>query len=474
MVSGLNNTVVSLVGSISLHCLKLRVMKNLVAFIIIIACMLSGLDARAQAEEEKLDLPGDNLNLYAVLKLFQESETLEGFERKLNDEDTEVNNLDLDGDNNIDYIRVLDDVDGNLHTITLKVAVSDREDQDVAVFFVEKKDDGQVLIQLIGDEDLYGKDYIIEPNSLSDNGETPNPGYNANRERRDEPVEVRNNNTYVIASWPLVRYIYVPNYVIWHSPWRWQYYPNYWRPWRPRYWHYYYGYHYHWHSYYNGHFRRWNQYRNPVWYNHYYGGGSRSRSVVVRTRYTRGDYRNTYSRPSSAREGSALFARRNPKVPTAKDRLPSFDKTGRPVVSRPGTTRPGTSRPGNRDENARPGTAVPGTAVPGISRPGTSRPSVTRPGNGNENTRPGTSRPDVTRPGTSRPEVTRPETQRPEIQRPAPRPETQRPSSRQETQRPVTRPETQRRETRPVPSRQTPAARPESRPATRPSSRERG
>jgi hypothetical protein len=416
-------------------------MKKFAALFIIIACMLSGLNARAQAEEEKLDLPGDNLNLYAVLKLFQESETLEGFERKLNDEDSEINNLDLDGDNNIDYIRVYDNVDGNLHTITLKVAVSDREDQDVAVFFVEKKEDGQVLIQLIGDEDLYGKDYIIEPNSLSDNGETANPGYNGNRERRDEPVEVRNNTTYVIASWPLVRYIYVPNYVIWRSPWRWQYYPNYWHPWRPRYWHYYYGYHYHWHSYYNGHFRRWNQYRNPVWYNHYYGGNYRSRSVVVRTRYARGDYRNTYSRPSSAREGSALFAKRNPKAPSAKDRLPSFDKTGRPVVSRSATTRPETSRPG------------------------TSRPSVTRPGNGDENARPGTSRPSVTRPGTSKPSVTRPVTQRPVT-----RPVTPKPAPRPETQRPVTRPAPSRQ----APTRQPPAARPESRPATKPASRERG
>ena len=38
-------------------------------------------------DEDRLGLPGDNLNLYAVMKLFQESETLEGFERSLNDED---------------------------------------------------------------------------------------------------------------------------------------------------------------------------------------------------------------------------------------------------------------------------------------------------------------------------------------------------------------------------------------------------
>nr|MDA3822412.1 hypothetical protein [Bacteroidales bacterium] len=43
--------------------------------------------------DEYLGLPGDNLNLYAVMNLFQESETLEGFERNLNDEESMINNL---------------------------------------------------------------------------------------------------------------------------------------------------------------------------------------------------------------------------------------------------------------------------------------------------------------------------------------------------------------------------------------------
>ena len=111
-------------------------MKNLLLIVLSALMFWTSNQAFAQAEEEKLDLPGDNLNLYAVLKLFQESETLEGFERKLNEEDSEINNLDLDGDNQIDYIRVEDNVEGNLHTISLKVAVSESEDQDVAAFYV--------------------------------------------------------------------------------------------------------------------------------------------------------------------------------------------------------------------------------------------------------------------------------------------------------------------------------------------------
>ena len=35
---------------------------------------------------DSLGLPGDNLNLYGVLDLFQKSETLEEFEKKLNAE----------------------------------------------------------------------------------------------------------------------------------------------------------------------------------------------------------------------------------------------------------------------------------------------------------------------------------------------------------------------------------------------------
>jgi len=457
-------------------------MKNLLwaAFrmIVLSAMMLwTGNQASAQAEEEKLDLPGDNLNLYAVLKLFQESETLEGFERKLNEEDSEINNLDLNGDDQIDYIRVEDNVDGNLHTITLKVAVSETEDQDIAAFYVEKKDDGEIWIQLVGDEDLYGKDYIIEPNSQSGTvTETPNPGYTGNRGVQEATVQ--QNVTYV-SNWPVVQFIFVPRYVIWRSPWRWHYYPSYWRPWRPRYWHYYYGYHYHWHYYYNGYFRRWPSYRNPVWHTNYYGGNSRSRSVIVRTRYTRGDYRATYSRPSSARQGSALFVKRNPTAPTRRERVPDFDRTGRPVISRPSTGRPSTGRPGtSRPEvgggNARPSverpgnsnSGRPGTVRPGTDRPGTDRPEITRPGTSRPvDPNPGVTRPDIerpTRPGnpdisrptpSPRPDVTRPApSPRPEVTQPTPRPEVTRPAPSPRPE--VTRPNVER------PVRQAPAARP--------------
>ncbi|MGC9344027.1 MAG: hypothetical protein ACP5E3_15095, partial [Bacteroidales bacterium] len=132
-----------------------------------------GMVAAQDYPDEYLGLPGDNLNLYAVMNLFQESETLEKFERDLNDPDSRINNLDLNNDNYVDYIMVSDHSEGNVHNIVLQVALNKKEYQDVAVFIVEKYRDGSVAIQLIGDEALYGKNYIIEPNYA----ETPNPGY---------------------------------------------------------------------------------------------------------------------------------------------------------------------------------------------------------------------------------------------------------------------------------------------------------
>jgi len=140
-------------------------MRNILRLpVIALFCLLilkvSAQDATAQPpgqQPEQLNLPGDNLNLYAVMKLFQESPTLEEFEKKLNDQSLKVNNLDLDGDNKIDYIKVVDNVDGDVHNIALKVDVNKDQDQDVAVFVVKKESSGQVDIQLIGDEALYGK-----------------------------------------------------------------------------------------------------------------------------------------------------------------------------------------------------------------------------------------------------------------------------------------------------------------------------
>ena len=434
---------------------------------------LSSLAKAQDNTEEKLNLPGDNLNLYAVMKLFQESETLEGFEMKLNAEDSKINNLDLNNDDRIDYIRVIDNVDGEVHTIVLQVAVTERENQDVAVFTVEKDASGHVLIQLIGDESLYGKDYIIEPNyeDNSSSGSTPNPGYTGKTKIIDgEQVVVVNTSPATVSTWHVVTYLYLPTYTIWRSPWYWGYYPPYWNPWRPYYWDYYYGYHSHYNHYYHGHYRPTHHYSYSHWNDHYYNG-HRSTSVTVYQHRQTGAYNKTYSRPETRSQGSAEFRKRNPDYgrPAVK---PGNNNSTRPG-NRPGTTntkeRP-TGRPGTNNTNERP-TARPGTnstkerptTRPGtnntIERPST-RPAISKPPiqsePGRQDSRPANqpaARPATGNPGSKR-DVVQPGN-RQENRNSGAKQNVNQPAPRQSTSSPSARPGNSRPAPSPAPARQT-------------------
>jgi hypothetical protein len=201
---------------------------------------------------------------------------------------------------------VSDYVDGDVHNIVLRVALNKNDFQDVAVFTVQKFRDGSVQIQLIGDEALYGKNYIIEPIYE----ETPNPGY-MGRPGNNVNVTVVRTTPYEIAVWPLIRFIFLPDYIMWRSSWYWGYYPSYWHPWNPFYWHYYYGYQYNWYHDYYGHYHRYDHYRYPR-YNDFYYSGVRAHSPQVNTRINKGQYKSTYSHPEQRRDGEALYTKMNP------------------------------------------------------------------------------------------------------------------------------------------------------------------
>jgi hypothetical protein len=286
--------------------------KFLTASILVALFAATGSTMMAQnKQEDYLGLPGDNLNLYAVMKLFQQSQTLEEFEKNLNDPKTNINNLDLNEDNQVDYIKVFDDPDGDVHNIVLQVAVGPKENQDVAVFTVQKFNNGQVFIQLTGDEEIYGKNYIVEPIYENETiAETPNPGYTG-REKTVENITYVRTTPVEIAAWPVVRFIYLPSYTVWHSSWYWGYYPSYWHPWRPFSYHYYYGYHYNWHGDYYGHYRLSDNRRYTRW-NDFYYTSRRSVSHDVNHRIESGTYKKTYSHPDQRKDGEALFIKTHP------------------------------------------------------------------------------------------------------------------------------------------------------------------
>ena len=81
---------------------------------------------------------GDNFSLQGALELFKKAKSPEDFERLLNTKDKYVNNLDLNEDGKVDYIRVEDNVDGNIHVIVMQVPINTKEAHDIAVIEIEK------------------------------------------------------------------------------------------------------------------------------------------------------------------------------------------------------------------------------------------------------------------------------------------------------------------------------------------------
>jgi hypothetical protein len=105
----------------------------------------------------------DNLDLRAVASIFGDSRDLEDFEQRLNDPKNQISNLDLNGDNQVDYLRVIETVEGRTHLIVLQSVLGRDTFQDVATVEVEKDSNNRVQIQVVGDVYMYGQNYIYEP-----------------------------------------------------------------------------------------------------------------------------------------------------------------------------------------------------------------------------------------------------------------------------------------------------------------------
>ena len=198
-------------------------MKNINHSISILVMLLFGVSS-SYTQSESTGMPGDNFSLEGALDLFKKAESPEHYEKLLNEKDNEVNNLDLNDDGDVDYIRVLDNKEEEAHAIVLQVSISKNEQQDIAVIAIEKNADEYAELQIIGDEEIYGEELVVEPYSetATSNGKGgPSADYSITR------VVVN------VWFWPSVRYIYAPSYRVYRSPWYWGYYPNWWRPWRP-------------------------------------------------------------------------------------------------------------------------------------------------------------------------------------------------------------------------------------------------
>lgn len=211
-------------------------MKHLLPALLI---LLASGTLKAQTQHNFSDstgLPGDNFSLQGALDLFKQAGSPEEFEKLLNSQDSKVNNLDLNEDGNTDYIRVTSKRENDVQIFVLQALVSETESQDIAVIELQKNGSDNAVIDIVGDEDIYGEETIVEPeesgNAFMESASSLAGGPNL------ESANLFATNGIVVNvwAWPCVRFVYAPSYVVWVSPFTWRAHPVWYRPWHPLAW----------------------------------------------------------------------------------------------------------------------------------------------------------------------------------------------------------------------------------------------
>jgi len=178
-------------------------MKTLFRILILGLVVLSSSQCSAQRVVviSKTDDISNNLDLKAVASVFGDARNLEDFERRLNDYDNPISNLDFNNDGEIDYLRVIEVTEQNAHVVVVQAVVGKDVYQDVATIVVDKYSNGRPYVQVIGNSYLYGANYIVEP---------------------------------IYDFTPVIYSSFWRNgYSRWYSPYTWGYYPNYYHVRRP-------------------------------------------------------------------------------------------------------------------------------------------------------------------------------------------------------------------------------------------------
>lgn len=177
-------------------------MKKPILLIALMASLAFLTTAQGEDSTTIVSSHADGLDLTAVSELFKETKNLEEFERTLNDPELGVNNLDLDGNGEVDFIRIVEEVAEDTHIIILQAAIGEDEFQDVATIEVEKSGDDYNL-QVHGNEVIYGSHYYIAPTHVH------------------------------VHTWPIIGWIYRPVYRPYRSIFHFGHRPHWWRPFHP-------------------------------------------------------------------------------------------------------------------------------------------------------------------------------------------------------------------------------------------------
>ena len=155
-------------------------------------------DTPQQVSVTSLASAADGLDLQAVGELLKKAKDGEQFEQLLNDADEGLNNLDLDEDGNVEFIKVTEYGEGDSTGFSLTVDMGDGEEQEIATIDLVKTTGGDVDVELQGNPQVYG----------------PNHYY---------------SRRYGVGDYLLLGYLFSPH-GMYFSPYRHGFYPGFYRP----------------------------------------------------------------------------------------------------------------------------------------------------------------------------------------------------------------------------------------------------
>lgn len=134
------------------------------------------------------------LDLQAIGAAFAQSANVQDFEYLINNSQYMLSNLDLNRDGYVDYLRVMETVNGWAHVFVIQAVLAPNVYQDVATLVAEVRSAYSYNVQVIGADYIYGPKYIVQP-------------------------------VYVVTP-PIFAYLARPYYKPWRSPWYWSHYPS--------------------------------------------------------------------------------------------------------------------------------------------------------------------------------------------------------------------------------------------------------
>jgi len=141
----------------------------------------------------------DGLDLEALTATVKEVSSGEELEKTINSANG-INNLDLNADGEVDYIRVTEYGDRESYGFSLTVQPEEREEQEVATIEISKEDD-DTLVQTTGNQHIYGSGHVY-------------------------------HSHFPVTSFLLWSYFLTPRWTPYYSPWHYGYYPTYYSSYR--------------------------------------------------------------------------------------------------------------------------------------------------------------------------------------------------------------------------------------------------